>query len=58
MKLQDVCLIFHEPDCPGMITSNSDGLLTCAECGQTVGMVQPAVLGEMIAVLSRVQSSK
>jgi hypothetical protein len=31
MELQDVCLMFHEPDCPGMITGNGDGQLTCAE---------------------------
>jgi hypothetical protein len=41
-----------------MITSNGDGQLTCAECGQTVGTVQPAVLEEIISVLSLVKSSK
>jgi hypothetical protein len=58
MDLQDVCMVFHEPDCPGLITSDGEGGLTCAECGQRVGTVQPAVLKEIIALISLVKSSK
>jgi hypothetical protein len=57
MELQDVCLMFHEPDCPGMITGNGDGQLTCAEWWAD-GRNGLAVLEEIIGVLSLVKSSK
>jgi hypothetical protein len=53
VNLEDAYMTFHEPDCSGIITSGEDGALTCAECGQTVGMVQSAVLAEIIAALAK-----
>lgn len=52
MNLEDAALIFHEPDCSGVITSKPDGNLICAECGEVVGTVQPAVLAALVEVLS------
>jgi hypothetical protein len=34
--LEDVVLIFHHAaDCPGLITSDETGKLSCQECGQS-----------------------
>jgi hypothetical protein len=54
-KLEDVVRIFHEPHCEGIITSTPDGVLTCAECGQTVGMIQATVLDELLDSYSRME---
>jgi hypothetical protein len=49
--LEDVALIFHEPDCPGVITSDDTGKLRCAECGRQVGQLEPAVLADLLGLL-------
>jgi hypothetical protein len=51
MKLQEQVRIFHEPDCPAMILSDETGKLTCAECGKTVGHVEPAILDQLISLV-------
>ena len=46
-RLQDLMMIFHDSaDCPGIITSDETGRLTCAECGQNVEK-DPGVLAEI-----------
>lgn len=54
MNLQDVVLVFHEPDCPGLIVSDDNGRLACSECAESVGKVDPRVLSQLIAVLEQV----
>lgn len=49
--LEDVVLIFHEPDCPGLITSDDTGKLRCQECGREVGQVEPAVFALMLDLM-------
>jgi hypothetical protein len=56
--LQDVLMVFHESaDCPGIITSNEAGCLVCAECGQTVGVVDPRVLKGIVELVDGIQQS-
>ncbi|MEO7652517.1 MAG: hypothetical protein ABIZ80_18795 [Bryobacteraceae bacterium] len=41
-------MVFHEPDCPAIITSTPEGWLACAECGRPVGMVEAPMLKQII----------
>jgi hypothetical protein len=36
MNLENVVRIFHEPDCPGLITGTEEKGFQCAECGEPV----------------------
>jgi len=55
MHLQDRVRIFHEPDCPGIITSAVDDagriVLRCAECRKIVGEVEAVVLAQLIDLI-------
>lgn len=55
MTFEDSARIFHEPDCEGLIVSGfTADELRCSECGKIVGTVEPAVLGAITLLLSRV----
>lgn len=54
--LQDRARLFHSwAECPGQIVSTLVGpealSLTCAECGQEVGRVEPGLLDEFLALV-------
>lgn len=52
MNLEEVAMVFHEPSCPGIVLSDPAGKLTCAECGEVLGRLDPQVLRQIIEVLS------
>ena len=59
MNLQDRVRIFHEPDCAGIIISqelDSGILLKCAECGNTAGAIEPAILSQILDFIPGSQS--
>jgi hypothetical protein len=51
LKFEGAALIFHEPNCPGMIVSHDPRQLRCSECGKIVGTIEPAVLRDIIQLL-------
>ena len=53
-QLQERVRIFHQPYCPGTITSSRLGrglVLKCEECGKTVGAIDTAVLVQLLDLI-------
>lgn len=58
-RLENAARIFHEPDCPGVITSvqTASGpmiFLHCAECRACVGTLDEPIFRQLITLLARI----
>ena len=53
-QLQDRVLLFHRPNCQGVITSDGksgQSVLRCAKCGSWVGRLDGALLEQLIELI-------
>lgn len=52
-QLADHALLFHNywKDCPGVIVSDENGALICAECKRRVGNVDIALLRQLVELI-------
>jgi hypothetical protein len=47
--LADTLMVFHDSEgCDGIISSDNSGRLICTDCRQTVGLMDPDILAQVL----------